>query len=1562
MTWNNGGGGWLQPSGQTYSITFTATLNAPVQGNFASTMTVSDVDGAAPDNDPATAFETAIVSVGAPPALILGKTVSPTTSHTANPSQQYRYCITIYNTGTGPITINRVEDYRANGTLYVVGTSQLSVNGGGFAALQDPDVVNNTMSWYGGPAFPRVLPAGQNIRIRWNHVSPGLSSGVFNNSVCVFNANTSTNCTGPTAPLTVSGPVHNISKSVITPTPATLITGGTITYQITITNTGPSTGTATVTDTWTNGWTWVNNSTDESTNGAAFDNMPYFGEGAGPNPTRTWTGISVPAGGNVRIRFQVNVTNAWAAANPGVYPNNALVRDEIFTNNDVVVTGDTAPVTIGGAPQISIDKTVSPATVLSFQTVDYTIRVRNASTSTVSGIVNGITDTLPTGFTYQPGTARISSDGVTFGAPGSFQNPVGTTGTITWSGAPGFAITLAAGQERYLRFTVQASGAPGTYSNDASALGQNFVDVPTGPTAPVQVSNGPVLTIGKGAATPINTASVPGSAASVPAGGGPACYTVTINNTGFTAANNVSITDVLPTGFTYIGLSSDISTNGNPTTFTGNPATSPMPVYQVTGAAAVHLIGFSADARSTGVLLRWQTGTEWQNLGYNLYRREGDTGTLEPVNPALIGGLGTSATGGHFHYADATVQPGHHYTYWLEDVEFGAMLTRQGPLAVTVPTDDEMVRTAWSAIPVHLPHPTEVEDGEPPQPVTVANPKVMSRYLTVVSADDTGMELLLQTPQLTVQKLNQGTVVVLPGLPVTHDVGLPQLPEAVVPVSAPRDVPYRIEVLEKADPVVLEDLDLAVAPPVDGSGGEAGGKAGGGSWRPNPEPKVKPQPKQSDKPVKDDCNCPDQPAKGGSGKQAAKPGADSPALGKAAKNLSGGSHLQFAFGTLATVGDNYPAEMAAVTAAADLRHERLLQLKLYPVVFDLERQRLTQYRTMRVRLTFDGRTTLASQTPTGPWDRAMDLLGREYGLLHRWVTEPAKVTDSFQRFGDKTWRLKVTQSGMQRLTLDDLQAAGVDIDQPERLALRHGGQDVPLDRQIRDDQLSALVFFAPTAGSTYSDASHYWLTLADAPVPAMGARSVLPDPAGRAGGTVQSRLHLEENHLYWANKPVDEFTDHWYWDHVSPDHDGRTFPFDLAEVSTDPGESSSLKVSLRGLVNDPQVRTNNHVALKLNGQQISDLRWPGQTQLETTVGFANGLLQSGTSTLTVTTVNDTGTATPVIYVNAFDLSYWRHPAAADGVATGRFSRAEATTWSVGTFKTQPEADDVSDVAKPLRLHDVGFDAGAVSLTDPDPTFGHDYWIGEPGRMATPQIEAFAWRDDLHGATSGADYVVIAPAAFRSEAERLALHRGAQGLQTRVVDLEAIYDEFADGQPEPEAIQRFLRWAVANWPAPAPAYVVLMGDGHYDYRNHYGTSQPVVLPPLLRDHPEIGAVPDENALVSVVGDDELPDLMLGRLPVATVAEAAAMVDKLVAYDQAPVGDWHRQGLLVADTKEPAFGTSTASVAEAYGSMTWARHSVLEGEQVRSALGDGPGLTLYVGHGYTVIWKGGPTTRR
>ncbi len=93
-------------------------------------------------------------------------------------------------------------------------------------------------------------------------------------------------------------------------------------------------------------------------------------------------------------------------------------------------------------------------------------------------------------------------------------------------------------------------------------------------------------------------------------------------------------------------------------------------------------------------------------------------------------------------------------------------------------------------------------------------------------------------------------------------------------------------------------------------------------------------------------------------------------------------------------------------------------------------------------------------------------------------------------------------------------------------------------------------------------------------------------------------------------------------------------------------------------------------------------------------------------------------------------------------------------------------------------------------------------------------------------------------------------------------LEAIYDTYGGGRINPEAIKTFLTQAYETWPAPAPLYVLLVGDG-------------------------------------------LPDMLIARLPVHDLDELDIVIDKIIRYETSPpAGNWAAHYLFVADNPDQA----------------------------------------------------------
>lgn len=100
--------------------------------------------------------------------------------------------------------------------------------------------------------------------------------------------------------------------------------------------------------------------------------------------------------------------------------------------------------------------------------------------------------------------------------------------------------------------------------------------------------------------------------------------------------------------------------------------------------AAVKLLTFAARPAASGVLLTWETASEHNNVGFNLYRSASLQERGEKVNAGLIpsrspgGGEGAS-----YNFLDATARPGQTYFYTLEDVDLNGRRTVHGPAAIS---------------------------------------------------------------------------------------------------------------------------------------------------------------------------------------------------------------------------------------------------------------------------------------------------------------------------------------------------------------------------------------------------------------------------------------------------------------------------------------------------------------------------------------------------------------------------------------------------------------------------------------------------------------------------------------------------------------------------------------------------------------------------------------------------------------------------------------------------------------------------------------------------------------
>jgi hypothetical protein len=149
-------------------------------------------------------------------------------------------------------------------------------------------------------------------------------------------------------------------------------------------------------------------------------------------------------------------------------------------------------------------------------------------------------------------------------------------------------------------------------------------------------------------------------------------------------------------------------------------------------------------------------------------------------------------------------------------------------------------------------------------------------------------------------------------------------------------------------------------------------------------------------------------------------------------------------------------------------------------------------------------------------------------------------------------------------------------------------------------------------------------------------------------------------------------------------------------------------------------------------------------------------------------------------------------------------------------------------------------------------------------VKTPTFR-FPARRTLTNPRNQADYLLVAPRELLPAASPLLALREGQGLRTKAVTLEDVFDAFGFGEASPDALKRFLAHAYHSWQRPSPRYVVLLGDATYDPKDHLKTGVPNRIPPLITRTTYLWTASDLSSR-RLNGGDPLPDLALGRLPV------------------------------------------------------------------------------------------------
>lgn len=237
---------------------------------------------------------------------------------------------------------------------------------------------------------------------------------------------------------------------------------------------------------------------------------------------------------------------------------------------------------------------------------------------------------------------------------------------------------------------------------------------------------------------------------------------------------------------------------------------------------------------------------------------------------------------------------------------------------------------------------------------------------------------------------------------------------------------------------------------------------------------------------------------------------------------------------------------------------------------------------------------------------------------------------------------------------------------------------------------------------------------------------------------------------------------------------------------------------------------------------------------------------------------------------------------------------------------------------------------------------HQYVLFDPAKTFTPDFfpegENTVENQDLHS-LSDIEMIIISPAELLSQAQELAwFHEEQDQLRTVTVTPEQIYYEFSSGNPDPAAYRNFMKmlYDKASGTEEMPRYLLLFGDGSYrnfaDGNDGNNKCQLLTYQSANSLRPVSSYVSDDY--FGLLDDNEdigtgLLDIGIGRFPVNTSEQAAAVINKIKRYySSASSGSWQNNICFIADDEDGNIHMSQADMISSYINTNYPSNNLIK----------------------------------
>ncbi len=638
----------------------------------------------------------------------------------------------------------------------------------------------------------------------------------------------------------------------------------------------------------------------------------------------------------------------------------------------------------------------------------------------------------------------------------------------------------------------------------------------------------------------------------------------------------------------------------------------------------------------------------------------------------------------------------------------------------------------------------------------------------------------------------------------------------------------------------------------------------------------------------------------------------------------------------------YPQQLIDMITPAQLGARSVVVLKFFPVQFHPDRDQIVLFKRIAVRINFSLQPSAQPPDKKGRSGIANRLLINPDTKIHPTpaILPKSKGNDRPQMV--EFYKIWVREEGIYQIRGTDLQQLGIDLRtiRPDQIKIyNNGGEVLPraldlhranrlIENAIwvddgndgRFDPHDLILFYGKAVNGwnydsqtrTFSHHLHpycldnvYWLSW-QSPEPGRRMRQAAIDSLG-GNITIDSfrDLHfIEDEQQNILNSGM-----LWLGTAFSADVIERSFIFNLANALDE--QEILLKINLAGVSGGEQ-----HFSAYFNNELIT--QFPpfyssGAQYLNISLQqFAHRFrarVRDGYNQLMLR--YHPKSSTSLAYLDWVELMVQRKlKAMNDQLIFYGPDSSGSYKYLLDSFASGDiQVYDVTEFSDVKRVQAFRLGGGAAYFYDANANgLPKRYVAVTPSAYKSPsKIErdlSSNWRDSTHIA----DFIIICHDDFYDAGLALkSLRENCDSLVTAVVKISDVYDEFAWGLSDPTAIRDFIRYAYLHWQVP-PHYVLLLGDGDFDYKNRLSPHAPNWIPAFeTEDLRELASRTRDDWYVCVDGNDDLMDLAIGRLPVRNPDEAMGVVQKIINYENSPpIGEWCNAITLVADDEFGAGG--------------------------------------------------------